>query len=80
MLYADPGLTDIVGEPLFKSLHADPRWLPFLESIGKAPGQLNAISFRVTRLPVPRMGMEACASAAVLTLTTSCSAQTDSAK
>ena len=51
VLYADPGLTDIVGEPLFKSLHADPRWLPFLESIGNAPGQLNAISFRVTHAP-----------------------------
>lgn len=47
--YADPGLTDIVGEPLFTPLHEDPRWLPFLESIGKAPWQLAAISFQVTR-------------------------------
>ena len=27
---------------------ADPRWLPFLESIGKSPKQLAAIRFTVT--------------------------------
>ena len=48
--YGDPGLTDIVADPLFANLHSDPRWLPFLESIGKAPGQLAAIDFEV-RLP-----------------------------
>jgi TolB-like protein/lipoprotein NlpI len=45
--YGDPGLADIVGEPLFGKLHADPRWLAFLESIGKAPRQLDAIPFEV---------------------------------
>jgi len=45
--YGDPGLTDIVAEPLFDSLRSDPRWLPFLESIGKAPDQLAAIAFEV---------------------------------
>ncbi|HNP36101.1 MAG TPA: tetratricopeptide repeat protein [Woeseiaceae bacterium] len=48
--YGDPGLADIVAEPLFENLHSDPRWLPFLESIGKAPKQLDAIAFDV-RLP-----------------------------
>ncbi|MCU0988348.1 MAG: tetratricopeptide repeat protein [Xanthomonadales bacterium] len=43
--YGDPGLADIVAEPLFGKLHADPRWLPFLESLGKAPWQLDAIPF-----------------------------------
>lgn len=46
--YGDPGLSDIVNEPLFKPIHADPRWLPFMESIGKAPAQLDAIPFGVT--------------------------------
>jgi TolB-like protein/Tfp pilus assembly protein PilF len=48
--YGDPGLADIVAEPLFDNLRSDPRWLPFLESIGKAPAQLDAIAFEV-RLP-----------------------------
>ena len=30
------------------SLHDDPRWLPFLESIGRSPAQLDAIEFKVT--------------------------------
>jgi TolB-like protein/Tfp pilus assembly protein PilF len=45
--YGDPGLLDISIEPLFNNIHADPRWLPFLESIGMAPEQLNAIKFEV---------------------------------
>ncbi len=45
-----PGLPGIIINPLFASVHDDPRWLPFLESIGKAPAQLDAIEFRV-RLP-----------------------------
>jgi len=44
----DPGLADILSEPLFASLQADSRWLPFLESIGKAPAQLDAIPFEVS--------------------------------
>jgi len=30
------------------NLHGEPRWLPFLESIGKSPAQLAAIPFEVT--------------------------------
>jgi TolB-like protein len=45
--YKDPGLVDIPVQPLFANLHSDPRWLPFLESIGKSPQQLAAIEFRV---------------------------------
>ncbi len=44
----DPGLFDIVLEPLFGNLHTDPRWLPFLRKIGKAPSQLAEIEFHVT--------------------------------
>ena len=35
-------------EPLLANIHADPRWLPFLESIGKSPARLDAIEFNVT--------------------------------
>jgi hypothetical protein len=48
--YHDAGLTDIVVEPLFANLHHDPRWLPFLRKLGKAPAQLTAIKFDV-KLP-----------------------------
>jgi TolB-like protein/Tfp pilus assembly protein PilF len=34
--YNDPGLTDIAIEPMFANIHDDPRWLPFLESVGTA--------------------------------------------
>lgn len=44
----DPGLADITVEPLLASLHSDPRWLPFLRSIGRAPEQLATIRFDVT--------------------------------
>ena len=46
----DPGLTEIVFQPLFANLRDDPRWLPFLRRIGKAPEQLAAIRFDV-RVP-----------------------------
>jgi TolB-like protein len=46
--YKDPGLAELVVHPLFASIYSDPRWLPFLESIGRAPEQLAAIDFRVT--------------------------------
>ena len=46
----DPGLTEIVFQPLFANLRDDPRWLPFLRRIGKAPEQLAAIKFDV-RVP-----------------------------
>jgi TolB-like protein/Tfp pilus assembly protein PilF len=43
----DPGLSAITVEDLFSNIHSDPRWLPFLESIGKSPEQLAAIGFEV---------------------------------
>ena len=46
--YNDPGLTEIAIQPLFANIHLDPRWLPFLERIGKSPEQLAAIEFNVT--------------------------------
>jgi hypothetical protein len=48
--YHDTGLTEIAVDPLFANLHGDPRWLPFLRRIGKAPEQLAAIEFDV-KLP-----------------------------
>jgi len=45
--YKDTGLADIVKQPLFNNISGDPRWLPFLASIGKSPAQLDAIEFRV---------------------------------
>lgn len=48
VLYDDPGLTETIIEPLFGKLRSDPRWLPFLASIGKSPEQLAAINFEVT--------------------------------
>ena len=46
--YHDPGLAEIASEPLFASLRNDPRWLPCLRRIGRAPEQLAAIPFKVT--------------------------------
>jgi TolB-like protein/Tfp pilus assembly protein PilF len=46
--YADPGLSEIATNHLFANLHADPRWLPFLRTIGYAPEQLAQIKFEVT--------------------------------
>jgi TolB-like protein/lipoprotein NlpI len=46
--YGDPGIAGIVTENLFDSIHADPRWLPFLRKIGHAPEQLAKIEFKVT--------------------------------
>jgi tetratricopeptide (TPR) repeat protein len=48
--YNDPGLTHIAIESMFANIQNDPRWLPFLKSIGKSPEQLAAIEFEV-RLP-----------------------------
>ena len=48
--YNDTGLTDTGVEWLFNNLHQDPRWLPFLRKIGRAPEQLAAIKFDV-KLP-----------------------------
>jgi TolB-like protein/cytochrome c-type biogenesis protein CcmH/NrfG len=46
--YGDPGMPEVVTENLFDKIHADPRWLPFLRKIGKAPEQLAKIEFKVT--------------------------------
>jgi TolB-like protein/Tfp pilus assembly protein PilF len=43
----NPRLTECILTPYFRSLHQDPRWLPFLESIGRSPAQLASIPFRV---------------------------------
>ncbi len=45
--YNDPGLSLIPVDRTLANLHDDPRWLPFLESIGKSPEQLAAIDFEV---------------------------------
>ena len=45
--YGDPGLSAIATDSVFDSVRDDPRWLPFLRKIGKAPEQLDAIEFDV---------------------------------
>jgi TolB-like protein/Tfp pilus assembly protein PilF len=45
--YHDPGLMEIAVEPLFAAIHDDPRWLPCLRKLGRAPDQLAAIKFDV---------------------------------
>jgi tetratricopeptide (TPR) repeat protein len=44
----DGGLSEIVYEPFFDKIRSDPRWLPFLRKIGRAPEQLAKIEFKVT--------------------------------
>ena len=48
--YHDPGLGDTPWMWQFEPIKGDPRWLPFLRRIGKAPEQLAAIPFDV-KLP-----------------------------
>ncbi len=45
--YKDPGLAQIIVNPMFANIHNDPRWLPFLESINRSPIQLAAIQFEI---------------------------------
>ena len=45
--YKERNLYRIVNDQLFNNIHSDPRWLPFLESLGKSPEQLAAIEFDV---------------------------------
>ncbi len=47
MQYRDSLLYITVTTTLFGNLHDDPRWVPFLESIGKSPAQLAAVEFKV---------------------------------
>ena len=44
----DGGLTELVSQPMFAPIRNDPRWLPFLHKIGRAPEQLASIDFKVT--------------------------------
>jgi len=45
----DPELTSLLGGFAdHANIHDDPRWLPFLERIGRSPAQLAAIEFKVT--------------------------------
>ena len=53
MAYRDGGLSQIVTQPEFAQIHNDPRWLPFLRKLGKAPEQLAAIKFDVKLPGVP---------------------------
>jgi serine/threonine-protein kinase len=46
--YGDPGLTQMPVMDLFANIRDDPRWTPFLQSIGESPEQLAAIQFEVT--------------------------------
>jgi hypothetical protein len=41
------GWSDLGVDPLFESLHADPRWLPMLETIGASPALLAKIRFEI---------------------------------
>jgi tetratricopeptide (TPR) repeat protein len=43
----DP-LAEILAEPYFAKIHDDPRWIPLLRKIGKAPEQIEKIKFKVT--------------------------------
>ena len=49
--YQDSGLAETTSESLFDKIHPDPRWLPFLRKIGKAPDQLARIEFKMPPLP-----------------------------
>jgi len=45
--YHDTGLVEIPDEPMFANIKDDPRFLPFLRKLGKAPEQLAAIKFDI---------------------------------
>lgn len=38
----------LASPPLFDNLRQDPRWLPLLRKLGKAPEQLARVEFRFT--------------------------------
>jgi adenylate cyclase len=46
----DGGAILILVDNLFTNVRSDPRWLPLLRSLGKAPDQVEKIEFKV-RLP-----------------------------
>jgi TolB-like protein/Flp pilus assembly protein TadD len=53
--YHDSGLGAILVEPMLANIHDDPRWLPFLSKIGRAPEQLAKIELKVT---LPEQGQQ----------------------
>ena len=46
--YRDTGLAEIGSDILFANIRSDPRWLPFLERLGRTPAQLAKIDFKIT--------------------------------
>lgn len=44
----DTGLGEILSQPLFDNIHDDPRWVPFLRTLGRAPEQLVDIDLSIT--------------------------------
>ena len=44
----DAGLGEVLSQPLLENLHDDPRWLPFLRKLGRAPEQLSGIQLSIT--------------------------------
>ncbi len=46
--YNDGGLAEVPVESTCENIRTDARWLPFLESIGRSPEQLEAIEFDVS--------------------------------
>ena len=46
----DPGIGEVLAQPLLRNLHNDPRWIPFLTSLDKAPDQLAGI---ILEVPLP---------------------------
>lgn len=60
--YHDTGLVEISDDPMFANIHDDPRWLPFLRKVGKAPEQLAAIKLDVS-LPAGEIARGAAAAA-----------------
>ncbi len=56
--YKDSGLSQIPVQVLFANIHDDPRWLPFLESIGKSPEQLGR--YRVRGAAAALRGLDLC--------------------
>ena len=42
-----PLVSQAAVHPFLHPLHDDPRWIPFLESIGKSPEQLESIDFKL---------------------------------
>jgi tetratricopeptide (TPR) repeat protein len=47
---SDSNITFLPHDRLMRSLHADPRWLPLLRRVGRAPEQLAKVRFEV-KLP-----------------------------